>query len=153
MTAEVLLQEDLLALRCEARPCCKLRRPRVLLSSRCWWYVPPKRLFSLEPHVHTPEDRILQSYKLFSLFTSHQIPKVVFRSTGISQQITNFVFLRSVRRLLVTANVVPSSLIRHPDDGGAKFLPKRRFLQEPHGVTSHTRTFFLVTAVKTSNLT
>jgi hypothetical protein len=28
----------------------------------------------------------------------------------------------SVRQLLVTANVVPSSPVRHPDDGGAKFL-------------------------------
>jgi hypothetical protein len=31
--------------------------------------------------------------------------------------------------------------------------PKRRFLQEPHGVTSQKTTFFTVTAVKTSNLT
>jgi hypothetical protein len=34
----------------------------------------------------------------------------------------HFVFLRSVRLLLITANVVPSSPIRHSDDGGAKFL-------------------------------
>jgi hypothetical protein len=31
--------------------------------------------------------------------------------------------------------------------------PKRRFLQEPHGVTSQKMAFFIVTAVKTSNLT
>jgi hypothetical protein len=30
---------------------------------------------------------------------------------------------------------------------------KRRFLQEPHGVTSQKTPFFIVTAVKTSNLT
>jgi hypothetical protein len=30
--------------------------------------------------------------------------------------------------------------------------PKRRFLQEPHGVTSQKAPFFIVTAVKTSNL-
>jgi hypothetical protein len=30
--------------------------------------------------------------------------------------------------------------------------PKRRFLQEPHGVTSQMTPFFIVTAVKTSNL-
>jgi hypothetical protein len=29
---------------------------------------------------------------------------------------------------------------------------KRRFLQEPHGVTSQKTPFFIVTAVKTSNL-
>jgi hypothetical protein len=32
------------------------------------------------------------------------------------------VFIRSVRRVLVTANVVPSSPIFHPDDGGEIFL-------------------------------
>jgi hypothetical protein len=31
--------------------------------------------------------------------------------------------------------------------------PKRRFLQEPHGMTSQRTPFFIVTAVKTSNLT
>jgi hypothetical protein len=30
--------------------------------------------------------------------------------------------------------------------------PKHRFLQEPYGVTSKKTTFFIVTAVKTSNL-
>jgi hypothetical protein len=31
--------------------------------------------------------------------------------------------------------------------------PKRRFLQEPHGVTSQKTPFFIVTAVNTSNFT
>jgi hypothetical protein len=31
--------------------------------------------------------------------------------------------------------------------------PKRRFLQEPHGVTFQKTPFFIVTAVKTSNPT
>jgi hypothetical protein len=31
--------------------------------------------------------------------------------------------------------------------------PKRRFLQEPHGVTSQKTPFFIFTAVETSNLT
>jgi hypothetical protein len=31
--------------------------------------------------------------------------------------------------------------------------PKPRFLQEPHGVTTQKTPFFIVTAVKTSNLT
>jgi hypothetical protein len=30
---------------------------------------------------------------------------------------------------------------------------KRRFVQEPHGVTSQKTRFFIVTAVKTSNVT
>jgi hypothetical protein len=34
------------------------------------------------------------------------------------------------------------------------YIPlKRRFLQEAHGVTSQKTAFFIVTAVKTSNLT
>jgi hypothetical protein len=31
--------------------------------------------------------------------------------------------------------------------------PKRRFLQEPHGVTTRKTAFFIDTAMKTSNLT
>jgi hypothetical protein len=31
--------------------------------------------------------------------------------------------------------------------------PKRRFLQEPHGATSQKTAFFIVTAVKTTDLT
>jgi hypothetical protein len=33
------------------------------------------------------------------------------------------------------------------------FPPKLRFLQKPHGVTSQNTPFFIVTAVKTPNLT
>jgi hypothetical protein len=40
----------------------------------------------------------------------------------------------------------------HPDEGGVKFL-RNVFLKEPHGVTSQKTPFFIVTAVKTSNLT
>jgi hypothetical protein len=35
----------------------------------------------------------------------------------------------------------------------AKLPPKRRFLQESQGVSSQKEEFFIVTAVKTSNLT
>jgi hypothetical protein len=35
----------------------------------------------------------------------------------------------------------------------AQVPPKHRFLQEPHGVTTQKTPFFIVTAVKTSNLT
>jgi hypothetical protein len=37
-----------------------------------------------------------------------------------------------------------------PDEGDA---PKHRILQEPHGVKSQKTPFFIVTTVKTSNLT
>jgi hypothetical protein len=54
---------------------------------------------------------------------------------------------------LVTANVVPSSPILVTLMMGALRSSKRRLLQEPHGVTSQKMQFFIVTAVKTSNLT
>jgi hypothetical protein len=44
-----------------------------------------------------------------------------------------------------------ASFIRVTRIGGVP--PKRRFLQEPYGVTSQKTQFFIVTAVKTSNLT
>jgi hypothetical protein len=55
-------------------------------------------------------------------------------------------------QLLVTANVVPnfmfSALIMK-----ATRSSETSFLQEAHGVTFHKTAFFLVTFVKTSNLT
>jgi hypothetical protein len=60
-------------------------------------------------------------------------------------------FLPGVRRLLVTASVVPSSPILATLV--AKLLRKDRFLQDPHGVTSQKTPFFIVIAVKTSKLT
>jgi hypothetical protein len=65
----------------------------------------------------------------------------------------HLVFLRSVRRLLVTANVIPSSPILVTLMMESYVPPKRRFLQEPHGITSRKTPFFIVTAAKTSNLT
>jgi hypothetical protein len=63
------------------------------------------------------------------------------------------VFFRSVRRLLVMANAVHSSPILVTLMMEALSSPKRWFLLEPHGVTSQKTPFFIVTAVKTSNLT
>jgi hypothetical protein len=51
----------------------------------------------------------------------------------------NVVFLRSVLRLLVTANDVPVP-------------PQRQFLKKPHRVSSQKTAFFIVTVMKTSNL-
>jgi hypothetical protein len=61
---------------------------------------------------------------------------------------------RSVRRLLVTDNVVPSppfivTLMKEELSSSRTSV----VLQEPHGVTSQKTAFFIVTAVKTSNLT
>jgi hypothetical protein len=59
----------------------------------------------------------------------------------------------NILRFLVTVNVVPSSPILVTLMMEAIVLPKCRFLQETHGVTSLKAAFFVVTAVKTSNLT
>jgi hypothetical protein len=50
--------------------------------------------------------------------------------------------LRSVHRLLVRASVVPSSLILVTLMKKGQVPPKRRFLQDPHGVTSQKKPFF-----------
>jgi hypothetical protein len=57
------------------------------------------------------------------------------------------VFLRSVRRLLVAACVVPSSPIFVTLMKEAQVPPKRRFLQEPHGVTTQKTPFFNVSII------
>jgi hypothetical protein len=61
----------------------------------------------------------------------------------------HLVLLRSFRRLLVTASVVPTSTILVTLMKEALSSSRHRFLQEPHGVTSQNTTFFIVTAVKT----
>jgi hypothetical protein len=52
-----------------------------------------------------------------------------------------------------TVKVVPSSLILFSLKMGAIRSPKRQFLQKLHGVTSQDMAFFMVAAVKISNIT
>jgi hypothetical protein len=54
--------------------------------------------------------------------SSGMLRRVALVRTDVSEELSALVFLRSVRRLLVTASVVPSSPIIHTDVGGAKFL-------------------------------
>jgi hypothetical protein len=54
--------------------------------------------------------------------------------------------------LLLTTNVVPGSPILVTLMMEALSSSERQFLQEPRGLTSQKTTFFIVTAVKTSNL-
>jgi hypothetical protein len=67
-------------------------------------------------------------------------------SANVVPSSTILLFLCSVRRLLVTLNVVPSSpiLVTLMEVLGS---PKRRFLQESHGVISQKKTVFIVTIV------
>jgi hypothetical protein len=54
---------------------------------------------------------------------------------------TDTAFIRIMLRLLVTANVVPGSPILITLMMEAYVPPKRRFLQEPRGVSSKKTTF------------
>jgi hypothetical protein len=55
--------------------------------------------------------------------------------------------------LLVTANFVSSSPVLVNLMMGALLFSGTWFVQEPHGVKSQKTPFFIVTALKTSNLT
>jgi hypothetical protein len=86
---------------------------------------------------------------------SEELSASIIRVTRIGELWTTLAvkeFFRSVLRLLVTADV-PSSPILATLMMEAPSPPKRRLLQEPHGVTSQKTAFFIVTAAKTSNLT
>jgi hypothetical protein len=65
------------------------------------------------------------------MVSSGMLRPVALVRTDVSEEL-HLVFLRSVRRLLVTANVVPSSQILVILMKGAQVPPKRLFLQEPH---------------------
>jgi hypothetical protein len=54
---------------------------------------------------------------------------------------------------LAVTNVVPSSSVLVTFTMEALSSSENRFLQEPYGVTSQKTPFFIVTAVKPSNLT
>jgi hypothetical protein len=55
--------------------------------------------------------------------------------------------------MLVTASVVLSSPILVTLMKEAQVPPKLRFLQQPIGIATEKTAFFIVTAVKTTNLT
>jgi hypothetical protein len=86
---------------------------------------------------------------------SENLSASIKRGTRIVELETRepLIFLRSGSRLLVMANVVASSPILVTLMKEAISSSETRLLQEPHGVTSQKTPFFIVTAVKTSNLT
>jgi hypothetical protein len=48
---------------------------------------------------------------------------------------------------------VPSGMLRRVALVRTDVPPKRRFIQDPHGATSHKTSFLVVTAVKATHLT
>jgi hypothetical protein len=82
---------------------------------------------------------------------SGMLLRVALVRTNVSEEPSAF-FIRVTRiGELGTTLAATSTDSCHPDEGGAKFL-QHWFLQKPHGVTSPKTPFFIVTAVKTSNL-
>jgi hypothetical protein len=83
--------------------------------------------------------------------------RVAVVRTDVSEELrASFIRVTKIGELgttLVTASVVPSSPILVALMKEALTSSRRRFLQEPHGVTSQKTPFFIVTDVKTSNLT
>jgi hypothetical protein len=74
------------------------------------------------------------------MVSSGMLRRVALVRTVVSEEPSaSFIFLRSVRRLLVAASVVPSSPI-------LVTLMKEALgsSQEPHGVTSQKTSFFMV---------
>jgi hypothetical protein len=65
----------------------------------------------------------------------------------------HFLHQSDKNRLLVAVSVIPSSQILVTLMKGALTTSKSLFLQEPYGITSQKTPFFIVIAVKTSNLT
>jgi hypothetical protein len=97
---------------------------------------------------------MLRRVALVRTDVSEELSASFIRMTRIDELGTTLaVFFRSVRRLLVTASVLHSSPILVTLMKEAPSSSERRFLQEPHGVTSQKTPFFIVTAMKISNLT
>jgi hypothetical protein len=69
------------------------------------------------------------------------------------ERIAPIVFLLSVHKLIVTAIVVPSSLILFSLMMKAIRFSETSVFKEPHCFTSQKTEFLVVTAVKNSNLT
>jgi hypothetical protein len=96
---------------------------------------------------------MLRRVALVRTDVSEELSASIIRVTRISEVGTTLTVTSNRRTLLlVTVSVVPSSQIVFTLMKEAP-PPKRLFLQEPHGNTSQKTVFFIVTAVKTSNLT
>jgi hypothetical protein len=80
--------------------------------------------------------------------------RVVLVRTDVSEELTTpFIRVTRLGELGTAVALFLAHVFLSPWWRRRYVPPKRRFLQEPHGVTSQKTTFFIVTAVKTSNLT
>jgi hypothetical protein len=80
--------------------------------------------------------------------------RVALVITDVSEEhIASITRAKTVSELETTLAVSEITDSLRPDYGGDNVPPKRRFLQEPHGVTSQKTALFIVTAMKTATLT
>jgi hypothetical protein len=110
----------------------------------------PMTSSGIEPAASSMEYNASNNYvSVWKMPFSGMLRRVTLVRTDISEERTASIIrdtrIGEVRTLAVTNN--RSSLRRR------RVRPKRRFLQQPHGVTSQKTAFFVVTVVKTSNLT
>jgi hypothetical protein len=79
------------------------------------------------------------------------LPRVAFVRTDVSEE--RFAFIIRVTKTSELGTILAATGNRSTVKRAATVPPKLRFLQEPYGVTSQKTAFFIVTAVKTSDLT
>jgi hypothetical protein len=97
---------------------------------------------------------MLRRVALDRINVSEELSPSFIRATSIGELGITIAVIsnrRSVRRLLLTANVVPSSPILVTLMKEALSSSETSVIQEPHGLTSQKTPFFIVTAMKTSN--
>jgi hypothetical protein len=99
------------------------------------------------------KNAVLWDVTLVTTDVSKEHSGFIIRVSRISELGTTLAVKSNAHRLLFTANVVFSSPILVTLMTGSYVLPKSRFLQESHCVSSQKTASFIVTAAKTSNLT
>jgi hypothetical protein len=107
---------------------------------------------NLEETVHRLKHGLQEGHFTTSLFSPYWTRKVLAPTYHLIQNKNLYAHGNSaVCSHLLT--LVPRSLIFVPRRWRRFVPPKRRFTQDVHGATSQKTAFFMVTAVKTSNLT
>jgi hypothetical protein len=96
---------------------------------------------------------MLRRVALVRTDVSEELSASIIRVTRIGKLGTSLAVTSSRRTLQRNTMLFLVSRFLSPCWWRRYVHPKRRFLQEPHGLTSQKTTFFIVTALKTSNLT